>query len=139
MNRQENESFGYLTVRVSTARGAIPLENATVSIKSSSAEYSGILYSFESNEDGLTPRVALPAPDRAASLSPDASGKGENESSAPYSLWSIDVFREGFLPAKYINVAVYSGVTSVQSAELIPIPENFIPFERYNESSAPNL
>lgn len=134
MNRQENESFGYLTVRVSTARGAIPLENATVSIKSSSAEYSGILYSFESNEDGLTPRVALPAPDRAASLTPE-----KKDGAAPYSLWSIDVFREGFLPAKYINVAVYSGVTSVQSAELIPIPENFIPFERYNESSAPNL
>ena len=131
MNQQSNENIGYLRVRVSTARGAIPLENATVSIRGASQEDSGILYSFESDANGLTPTIPLPAPDRALSQSP------QNE--IFYSLWSIDVYREGFFPARYINVAVYSGVTTIQSAELVPIPEQFIPTERYNESSTPTL
>ncbi len=131
MNQQNNENIGYLTVRVSTARGAIPLENATVSIRGSTEDDSGILYSFESDSNGLTPKIPLPAPNRALSQSPS------NE--IFYSLWNIDVFCKGFFPARYINVAIYSGVTTVQSAELIPVPQNFIPKERYNESMTPEL
>ena len=131
MNNPSTEAVGYLVVRVSTARGAIPLENATVSVRGSDAENSGIIYSLETNSSGLTPKLPLPTPEKSLSQSPN--------SSVPFSLWNVDVFCKGFISAKFLNVAVYPDVTSVQSAELVPLSEGFLPSESYNESSAPDL
>ena len=49
MTNTSNESIGYLVVRVTTARGAIPLENATVSVRGSTIQNSGIIYSLENS------------------------------------------------------------------------------------------
>lgn len=130
-NNQISEEIGYLIVKVSTARGAIPLENATVSVRGAPAQDSGIIYSLETDASGLTPRLALKTPPRELSLSPD--------NATPYSLWNIDVFCKGFSTAHYTGVPIYGGITSVQNAELIPLPEGFLPLESFNESSAPNL
>ena len=131
MNASSNESLGYLIVRVSTARGAIPLQNATVSVRGSTTQNSGIIYSLETDESGLTPKLPLPAPPRNNSLSPN----GE----VAFSLWNIDVFSKGFVSAHYLNVPVYSEITSVQSAELVPLGEGFAKSETFNESETPNL
>ena len=125
------ESIGYLVVRVSTARGAIPLENATVSIRGATPQNSGIIYSLETDVSGLTPRLPLPTPPKDNSLSPDQG--------TPYSLWSIDVFCKGFITARYESVPVYSGITSVQNAELVPLSEGLMPSENVTESETPNL
>ena len=131
MNNASTENIGYLVVRVSTARGAIPLENATVSVRGTSAQSSDIIYSLETDESGLTPRLPLPAPPKSNSLSPDQS--------TPYSLWSIDVFKKGYVTARYESVPIYPEITSVQNAELIPLSEGFMPYESVNENEAPNL
>ena len=131
MNNSSTENIGYLVVRVSTARGAIPLENATVSVRGTSVQNSDIIYSLETDESGLTPRLPLPAPPKSKSLSPDQS--------TPYSLWSIDVFKKGYVTARYESVPVYPEITSVQNAELIPLSEGFMPYESVNENEAPNL
>ena len=125
------EGIGYLVVRVSTARGAIPLENATVSVRGSTLQNSGIIYSLETDVSGLTPRLPLPTPPKNNSLSPDQD--------TPYSLWSIDVFCKGFITARYEGVPVYPGITSIQSAELVPLSEGFMPSESVTESEAPSL
>ena len=131
MNNASTENIGYLVVRVSTARGAIPLENATVSVRGSTLQNSDITYSLETDVSGLTPRLPLPAPPIGNSLSPNQA--------TPYSLWNIDVFLKGFVSAKYSGVPVYSGITSVQSAELVPLSEGFEPYENFTESETPNL
>ena len=131
MNNASTESIGYLVVRVSTARGAIPLENATVSVRGSTAQNSGIVYSLETDMSGLTPRLPLPTPPKSNSLTPDQD--------TPYSLWNIDVYMKGFTTERYSNVPVYSGITSVQSAELIPLSEGFMPSENVTESETPDL
>lgn len=131
MNDIRTETVGYLVVRVSTARGAIPLENATVSIRGATPQSSGIVYSLETDVSGLTPRLPLPTPPKSNSLSPNQD--------TPYSLWSIDVFRNGFITARYEGVPVYSGITSVQNAELVPLSEGFMPSENVTESETPNL
>jgi hypothetical protein len=131
MNNSSTENIGYLVVRVSTARGAIPLENATVSVRGTSAQSSDIIYSLETDESGLTPRLPLPAPPKSNSLSPDQS--------TPYSLWSIDVFKKGYVTARYESVPVYPEITSVQNAELIPLSEGFMPYEAVNQNEAPNF
>ena len=131
MNNSNTENIGYLVVRVSTARGAIPLEDATVSIRGTTEASSDIIYSLETNESGLTPRLPLPTPPRENSLSPSQD--------TPYSLWSISVFKKGYVSASYEGVPVYSGITSIQSAELVPLSEGFEPYESITESETPNL
>lgn len=131
MNDASKENVGYIIVRVTTARGAIPLENATVSIRGAQIEDSGIIYSLETDKSGLTPRLPLPAPPRDNSQSPNGD--------VPYSLWNIDVFLKGFVSASYSGVPVYEGITSVQGAELVPLSEGFMPSESINESATPNL
>lgn len=128
---QDAQSIGYLIVRVSTARGAIPLENAAVSIRGSTPESSGVIYSLSTDSDGLTEKISLPAPPRSASQSP--------RDLAPYSLWNIDVFKDGYTPVSYQNVPVYSSIVSVQPAVMVPIAENFYSEPIFNESENPNL
>ena len=128
---EDKENVGYLIVKVSTARGAIPLEDAAVSIKASTSENSGIVFSLETNADGLTPKITLPAPPRILSESPS--------NAIPFSSWNIDVFKDGYIPVSFQNVPVYSSVVSIQPAVMIPISENFRPSQRFNESQAPNL
>ena len=134
INSNENRTpreLGYLVVRVSTALGAIPLENATVNIRGTTRESSGILYSLLSDRDGLTARVSLPTPPRDASDTPGGP--------PPYSSWNIEVFKEGYIAAKFLNVPVYSSIVSVQPAVLVPLGEKTDRGETYNESSGPSL
>ena len=128
---QSEENVGYLVVRVSTARGAIPLENAAVSIRGSDPDVSGMLFSLITNSDGLTPKATLPAPARSLSQSP--------ENPSPFSKWSIDVFKEGYIPVSYTDVPVYASIVSVQPAVMLPLPENFVSPQIFNETPAPEL
>ena len=125
------EEKGYMVVRASTARGAIPLENAAVSIRGATPENSGMLFSLSTNSDGLTQKIELPAPARYLSEIPGAP--------APYSLWNIDVFKDRYIPVSFQNVPVYSSVVSIQPAVMVPLPENFKQTQTYNESTTPNL
>ena len=95
---------GYLTVRVSTAGGAIPLENASVNIRGGDVDDSTVLYALSTNSDGLTPTVSLPTP--------------------PYAVYNIDVFANGYAPAFFHNVPIFSGINSIQPAVLLPELEN---------------
>ena len=126
-----NRDLGYLIVRVSTALGAIPLEDATVNIRGTTKEGSGILYSLLSDRDGLTSRVSLPTPPREDALAPSGV--------LPYSSWNVEVFKQGYIPAKFLNVPVYSSTVSVQPAVLVPLGEKIQTGEIYNESSGPSL
>ena len=128
---RKDENQGYIIIKVSTARGAIPLEDAAVSIRGASAENSGIIYSLRTTSDGLTKKVSLPAPNISLSESPG--------NPFPFSTWNIDVFKEGYIPAYFQNVPVYSSITSVQPAILIPFSENAKFSERINESQTPSL
>ncbi len=128
---QDGENVGYLIIRASTARGAIPLPNAAVSIKGGDPSDSDIVYSLRTGPDGLTPPVPLPAP--AAALSDTPGG------TRPYSVWNIDVSLEGYTPLSFSGVPVFSSVTSVQPAVMIPLPENFDSFSRHIRSSGVTL
>ena len=129
--RQNEESIGYLVVRVSTARGAIPLENASVTIRGGAPEASGIIYSMRTNQDGLTEKTALPTPALYLSEAPG--------NPAPYSTWNIDVFKDGYTPISFTGVPVYPSVVSIQPAVMVPIPQGFIYTESFNESQRPDL
>ena len=113
----EKNDVGYLTVRVSTAGGAIPLQNASVNVRGGSVDDSSIIYSLLTNSDGLTRTVALAAPPRSASLTPQ-------DQTPPYAVYNVDVYAKGYTPAFFHNVPIFSGINSVQPAILVPTIEN---------------
>ncbi len=115
-----SDGYGYMIVRVTTARGAIPLENAMVTV----SEYLGdeksvrgnVIGTYTTNSSGLTDKLELPAPPRALSMSP---GNGKS-----YLTYNIKVAKEGYYQQNYINAPVFEGITSIQNADMIPLPDN---------------
>lgn len=111
---------GGLVVRVSTARGAIPLEGARVDVRSMDGALdtgrSDVIASLVSGRDGNTEPISLPAPPRSASLSP---GNGK-----PYATYIVEVTLEGYARQEYLDVPIFDGILAVQPADLIPLAEN---------------
>ena len=128
---------GYIIVKVSTARGVIPLENAAVSIRGDTPETSGIIRSTFTNSDGLTEKIALPTPAKSLSGSP--------ESAKPYATYNVDVFKDGYIPLFFRNVPIFASVLSVQPAVMVPVSDaeknllNPIEPQIYTEYENPNL
>ena len=121
MNRQDDiAGYGYMIVRVSTARGAIPLENATVTVHNYDPEFENgkgdVIAVYTTGRSGLTERFALPAPPRELSLSP---GNGKS-----YQTYNLSVTKDGYSQQYYVNVPVFEGITAIQNADMIPLPEN---------------
>ncbi len=135
---------GKLVFQVSTAGGAIPLEGAEVTVRSfrsltdgSGGEVISVMYS---DSNGKTPPLPLPAPAKNFSLSPTRDG-----APAPFSLYDAEIILENFYKQSYTRIPVFDGITSIQHASLIPLPENGIPDgvrpegERFTEGENPNL
>ena len=116
-NQGSGDSVGYLTVRVSTASGAVPLGGAAVNVRGGDVDDSSVIYSLTTDSDGLTPTVALAAPPRENSQSPSVEVPA-------YAVYNIDVFANGYSPAFFHNVPIFSGINSVQPVILLPLTEN---------------
>ena len=111
------EPQGFLTGRVSTAGGAVPLEGAAVNIRGGNVDDSSVIYALTTNSDGLTPTVSLPTPPRSASQTPQ-------DTTPAYAVYNVDVFAKGYSPAFFNNVPIFEGINSVQPAILLPEIEN---------------
>ena len=123
---QNTMGEGYLVVRVSTASGAIPLSGAQVTIRGGEESNSDFYRSVYSGASGLTEKIALPAPSRSQTQNPSVGGV------KPYSLYSIDVFYDGYLDLLFVKVPIFDTITSIQPANMIPKPDN-----EYSDNFAP--
>lgn len=122
------DSIGFLEVTVGTANGALPIENAGVTIYEYAQGESGnngrLLYSLVTDNEGKTPRVVLSTKKREQSLSP-----GIDET--PYSVYNIGVTKEGYYNNTYLNVPIFQGITSLQQVNMIPLLEYASPYDDY--------
>ncbi len=124
-----NES-GYITVAVRTAGGALPVENAIVTVKDANQN---ILYVTFTDRSGKTERLAVPAPPKANSSSPGAADP-------PFYTYNIDTDKQGFVSVRNLSIPVYPDITSIQPVELLPIAEGQSDTPvTFNESGAPLL
>ena len=114
-NAPNMSGTGYLIIRASTARGAIPLQNARVTVRGT-GENSGVIYSLVTDASGLTEKISLPAPPRSESESPSQI--------LPYALYTVDVFSRGYYDTFFSEVAVFDSITAIQNAVLIPLADN---------------
>ena len=102
---------GILTVIARTGGGALPIDGAAVTVRPLSEAGSPIRTVY-TDESGRTPPLALNAPPAATSLSPG--------NARPYAVYEITVEKDGFYTHRNQNAPVFTGVTSMQYAELIP-------------------
>ena len=136
-NITQNLGEGYLTVRVTTARGAIPLDGATVTVTGKTQDNSGVKQVFHTGGDGLTQKISLPAPPRENSESPN--------NGVPFYTYNLEIIRDGYYNQTYQNIPVFDGINAMQTAELIPLPKNGIPdrltidSNRFFEGQNPDL
>ena len=119
----EMQGKGRLIFQISTARGAIPLEGAKITVRHYDPSLQGgngdVISVLYSGQDGKTEVLELPAPARNFSLEPAKDG-----APAPYALYNADILLDNFQPQSYISIPVFDGITSIQRANLIPMPEN---------------
>ena len=128
---------GYLQLRISTAQGAIPLQNAQVIVREPKERGDGLVALLVSDRSGLTPIVSLPTVPRALSEVPG--------NPYPFYTYLVDVSKEGYYTQYYQNVPVFDGISSVQSVEMIPLPQNGVEngdtedSQRFFEGENPDL
>ncbi len=111
----EQPSTGYLIVNVSTARGAIPLSGATVTVMYDEPDNSSIFAVLTTDNSGKTERIELPAPSRMLSESPG--------NSKPYATYDLQINKDGYYAVTIGAAPVFAGVTSVQPVEMLPLAE----------------
>ena len=102
-----------LRVLVTTALGALPLENAIVSVSTVPDETGmrTLLYSVTTDSGGMTPSMVLTTPPRSNSLSP---GSGP-----PFAVYTVEISAEGYTP-----LTMFSGVPTMLPVALTPLEEN---------------
>lgn len=117
--REEDSSdtsdTAYLLVRVYSARGAIPLEGAVVTISQFTDNGEELLHLTVTDENGFTPKFALPAANRELSQQPGTPH--------PFTFYNVQSDADGYYTVRNENIPLYGGITSVQDVAMIPIPE----------------
>jgi len=112
---EQNMQTGYLVVNVSTARGAIPLRDAAVTVYYDETGNTGIALVLTTDMSGKTEKAELPAPNRLESESPGTD--------KPYATYTVNVTKDGYYPVTNTGVPVFAGVTSIQPVEMVPLAE----------------
>jgi hypothetical protein len=108
------DSFGNIRIRAYTASGALPTEGALVKIYGADEGNNGVIFSLLTDNDGVTREIPLPAPPKAYSTSPGAFA-------TPYSVYNVEIAKDGFYPKRIDNVPIFNGISAVLPIEMIPL------------------
>ena len=107
------DSEGTLRIRAYTASEALPIPNAVVRITGAEELNRLVSYSLLTDRNGITEAITLPAPSLSYSLSP-------SPAEAPYALYDVEISASGYYSKVIKGVSIFSGVNSVQLANMIP-------------------
>ena len=135
---------GKLVFQITTASGAIPLEGAEIILRKYRSESDGnggdVVAVLYSGGDGKTEVLTLPAPARSLSLEPARDG-----APFPSALYDAEVNLDHYFRQSYIRIPVFDGITSIQRASLVPLPETGYSqglrpdSEKFYEGESPDL
>ncbi|MBR0511536.1 MAG: carboxypeptidase regulatory-like domain-containing protein [Ruminococcus sp.] len=106
---------GYILVNVRTGDDSSAVSGAVVAVTAVVDGKRLILASGVTDESGVSPKFELPVPDLVHSQAPQPDER-------PYNLFDVSVSAEGFFRARSVDVPVFSGITSVQNFNIIPVP-----------------
>lgn len=113
------DAFGSLAVQVTTARGAVPVDDALVVISEDGEDGAErMLFTLQTNNSGETQTVRLATYPLSLSQNPDFFGK-------PYKDYTITTSKPGYYTVINKNVPVFADRFSIQHVNMIALPENF--------------
>lgn len=111
---------GSIIAEVTTAKGAVPLAGVTVVIdrfdQKDPMGRKELIAVRETNENGRTSAVSVPAEEKELSLEP-----GQSD---PFSTYYVSVWEKGYTPIKNRPADVFSDEVSILKIDLVPNPEN---------------
>ena len=111
------DDLASLQIHAYTAREALPVEGAVVTITSNApTDGKKLQYVMVTDRNGFTPPVIVPATNRNLTLAPSAT-------EILIITYDILVSAPGFFRVRNQNVPVYRGIAAVQPVEMIPTPE----------------
>ena len=108
-------STGFILVNVRAGNEATPIVGASVVVTAIDNGKRLLAAAGITDISGTVTGIEVPAPDKSYSLTPDTEVR-------PYSLFDISVRAKGFFNARSIDVPVFSGITSVQNFNMVPLP-----------------
>lgn len=114
---KHNSGKGTLIFQISTAQGALPIENAKCVL---TKNFGGIIHEIKAlltNESGKTEPLLLPAP-------PSSLSQQYEKQIQPFALYDAAVSRNGFVDVVLKDIPIFDGVQSVQRVSLLPEGEN---------------
>ena len=109
----KNPKTGYLKVRAMTARRTYPVEDAMIEVSKTFESGKYVIGTLITGIGGVSEVIELPAPDKSLSESP-----GNTDL---FTTIDVIVSREGYIEMYYKNLPVFDGITSIQTADLLPI------------------
>lgn len=110
------EHYGKITVHVTAADSAVPINNATVAFRIMNDGNTAVFAVLQTDKSGETETIDVPTPSVDLSLSPDPASK-------PYTSMIVEVSAVGFYTSSNVNIPIFEGVTSVQNVNLIARPD----------------
>lgn len=120
--QSELSGAGRLIVQVTTASGALPIQEATVTITQTNND---LIEIQTTDKSGRTPGIELPAPLARYSQTPGGI--------RPYSTYNLMVEKPGYYTQELLNIAVFDRIESIQPVALEPLGEDAIERDRLTE------
>ena len=108
---------GYLTVRLTTAESALPIEGAKVEIFDMDKN---LLHTLYTDKSGLTDKVELPAPPMQTQFDPNLAVR-------PYSRYIVEITAEGYNKIAIHGVQIYDNSASDLPLDLTPLKPGEVP------------
>ncbi len=106
------ESYGQLIAIVTSLRGIYPVENAKVTVFTGNYGNMQIVDIAYTDQSGRTRPFVLQTPNKQISLEEDNRG-------IAFANYNLEVKAEGYVDNIHINIPVFSGVTSLQTSNLM--------------------
>lgn len=107
-----DDSTGRLIAIVTAFREIYPVANAKVTVFTGNLEDMQVVDTAYTDRSGRTPPFILNTPPKSLSLD------SENKQT-PYATYNMMVSAEGYLDNIHINIPLFSGVTSLQSSNMM--------------------
>ena len=114
--------IGYLKISVTSGGLAYPVEGAIVMIRDGGGDEEGadVIYSLRTNSSGQTEPVALVAKDASLSESPG--------DAFPFTLYSVEVVKDGYERTFINEVQVFEGISATLPVNLVPLGYGAMPY-----------
>lgn len=107
---RRNPKIGYLKVQASRARQALPAAGVRIFIVQNFQDARVLFFDGQTNADGVTEPIALPAPPLAGSL--------DAQNPAPGAVYQVYASRPGFKPQRY-EIEIFEDVTAILPVTLL--------------------